>query len=246
MRIALMTDIHANAEAFEACLAQARAVGFDRLALLGDFVGYGPDPARVVDRVAELVGDGAIAIKGNHDEAAVRMMAGMSENAARAIEWTRGALDTAQKAFLDRLPLTATEGEILFVHASAKEPGRWIYILERESAADCLAATKARLVFCGHTHVPAIYHTAGKAPPEHFRPKPRVAVPFSKVCRYVSVIGSVGQPRDHNPAACWGLYDTAQSSLTLHRAVYDVDVTMRKIKDAGLPEWLGRRLMEGV
>ena len=253
MRIALLTDIHANAAAFRACLAEARAVGFDRIALLGDFVGYGPDPVEVVEMAAGLVADGAIAIKGNHDEAAVKpiSVAGMNENAARAIEWTRDALETGHKAFLDGLPMQATEADMLFVHASAREPARWPYILDREAAAACLAATDRRLVFCGHTHIPAIYHSvgkpaAGKAKPEHFRPKPRVAVPFSRVCRYVCVIGAVGQPRDRNPAACWSLLDTTEATLTMHRAVYDVEATMRRIMDVGLPEWLGKRLTEGV
>ncbi len=251
MRIALLTDIHANREAFDACLAAVEAAGADRIVILGDLVGYGPDPAYVVDRCRALAEAGAVVIKGNHDEAMEKGTRGMADHAARALEWTRAALDEERRAWLAALPLQHRDGEILYVHASARAPAEWHYLTDLDEAGRCLAATDARLVFCGHTHVPVIFHglaVGGGGRPKHldlFIPLPGKPVPFSSARRYAVVVGSVGQPRDRNPAACWALHDIEERSVTMLRAAYDIDATVRKIKDAGLADWLGRRLYEG-
>ena len=245
MRIGLFSDIHGNREAFDACIADARGAGLDRIVVLGDLVGYGPDPAYVVDRVRALADEGALVLRGNHDDYAVRPRRGMSENARIAIEWTHERLDSDALGYLGALPLEIPDGERLYVHASAADPASWTYVDDRDAAEACLAATGARQIYCGHTHVPALYHSIAGRKPEHFRPLPNKPIPLSSARRYVLVTGAVGQPRDRNPNACWGLLDTEAKSVTLMRVPYDVDATMRKINDAGLPEWLGRRLKEG-
>ena len=245
MRIALFTDIHGNREALEACLADARRTGVDKFVFLGDLVGYGPDPQWVVETVAGEVARGAVAILGNHDAAALARDDSMTEHAARAMVWTRTALNARAFAFLKTLPMTATEGDALFVHASARAPERWPYVVDRLGADACLAATEARLVFVGHTHQPAMFHQLPGKPAQHFRPVANKAVPLTARRRWAIVVGSVGQPRDQNPAAAWGLYEPDDQLYTQRRVAYDVDTTVAKINAAGLPSWLGQRLTIG-
>lgn len=245
MRIAVFTDIHANREALEACLADARRIGFDKLVFLGDLVGYGPDPQWVVDTVATEVQRGALAVLGNHDAATLKRDDTMTEHAARAMVWTRGALNDKALAFLAALPLTVTLEDALFVHASARTPERWPYIIDRLGADACLAACEDRLIFVGHTHQPAMFHQLPGRPSQHFRPLANKPVPLTGRRRWAIVVGSVGQPRDQNPAAAWGFYDTGDNSYTQCRVAYDVETTVAKIAAADLPSWLGQRLTIG-
>lgn len=245
VRIALFTDIHGNREALEACLADARRVGVDRLVFLGDLVGYGPDPQWVVDTVAAEVARGAIAILGNHDAAALARDDSMTEHAARAMTWTRTALNERAFAFLKTLPMTAMLDDALFVHASARAPERWPYVIDRLGADACLAATPARLIFVGHTHQPAMFHQLPGKPAQHFRPVANKPVPLTGRRRWAVVVGSVGQPRDQNPAAAWGLFEPDSGTYTQRRVGYDVEATVAKINAAGLPSWLGQRLTIG-
>ena len=246
MRLALLADVHSNLEALRACLAHARAEGAERLAFLGDLVGYGPDPGAVVDLVASEVERGALAVRGNHDEAA---LAGGSESmdrtAERVIAWTRERLDARQRAFLAGLPLVVREGPVLLVHASPETPREWIYVTDPHRAARGLAAAgDATWVACGHVHEPVLY-TAGAARPVPFRPVPGVAIPVSPRRRWLAVVGSAGQPRDGNTAACYAMLDTDRATLTFFRVPYDWRVAAEKIRAAGLPEGLARRLERG-
>lgn len=251
MRIALITDIHANREALDAVLDDIEAEGVDRIVCLGDIVGYGPDPVAAVDILAGLAERGAVVIRGNHDHAVDAGWHGMSENAARAMDWTATRLGPAEKTFLADLPLGHREGETLFVHASAHAPETWPYVLDAADAADSLAATDARLVFTGHTHVPVLFHTlVGPTAPVAarmvgFRPEPNRPVALSAIRRYHAVIGAVGQPRDGDNRACWGLWDTRAEDLTWRRVAYDVDLTIGKIQAARLPDRLWIRLLSG-
>ena len=166
MLIALFTDIHGNREAFEACLDHARRLRAERFVFLGDYVGYGADPRFVVDTVAGLIEEDAIALLGNHDEAIFKAGARMNPLAAAAIDWTRRQLDEAQCAFLRARPLLVEEGERLFVHANAYAPAGWDYMTDRLQAARSMMATACRTTFCGHVHVPAVFHLArGGRPP---------------------------------------------------------------------------------
>ncbi|MEJ1160759.1 metallophosphoesterase family protein [Prosthecomicrobium sp. N25] len=245
MRIGLLSDIHANREAFDACLEAVDEATCDRLVVLGDLVGYGPDPVYVLDRVRELAHRGALVVRGNHDDYAVQPRRGMSERAKEAIDWTHARLDADAKAYLAALPLTIEDEDRLYVHASAADPANWTYVDDEDAAAASFAATRARLILCGHTHVPSLYHSLAGRRPQYFRPLPNRPIPLSATRRYLLVLGAVGQPRDRNPNACWGLLDTREKTVAVMRQPYDVETTMRKINDAGLPEWLARRLAEG-
>ena len=193
MKIALITDIHANREAFEACLEQAHLHGADRIALLGDFVGYGADPAWVVTMVQDLVAQGAIAVRGNHDDAvAGEPNPNLVEDARRAIEWTRAQLSAEQLDFLGRLPMRREEFGCLFVHANAWAPAGWEYILGRNEAVRSMMATDCRHTFCGHVHQPALYHLSSVGKIANFSPVPGVAVPVPGHRQWLAIAGSAG------------------------------------------------------
>ena len=245
MRIALMTDIHGNREALAACLDHAAQNGIDRYVFLGDFAGYGADPGWVIDTVTTLVGRGAIAILGNHDAAVLTDSAGMNEVAAKAIAWTRRQLDDRQRNFIAGLPLLVEEKDRLYVHGSADEPDQWHYVTELYGASKSLMATQAHATFCGHTHVPALFHMSLTGKFASFEPVEQVEIPLTPQRRWLAVIGSVGQPRDRNPAACYAVLDDARSVLTYVRVPYDVESAARKIMLAGLPVMLAARLFEG-
>jgi len=245
MRIAILADIHANREACEACLTDAARRGAERLVLLGDIVGYGADPAWAVARAKELAAAGAVIVKGNHDEAAVSERSGMNADAATAAAWTRRVLSEDAKAFLRALPLEVEEEDRLYVHADAHDPQHWHYVRDAEDARRSIEAVQARVVICGHVHVPALYGLTAAAKLVSFRPVAEVAVPLVRPRRWVSVVGSVGQPRDGDAAAAYAILDTASSEITTIRVPYDVAAAAAKILGAGLPESLAARLFRG-
>jgi diadenosine tetraphosphatase ApaH/serine/threonine PP2A family protein phosphatase len=247
MRIALLTDLHANREAMEAVLQHAAGERIERYALLGDFVGYGADPAWVVDRAQAMANGGAIVVLGNHDEAVVRgTRPAMRMDARYSIEWTRERLDAAQLAFLAALPLTQQDGALLFVHANAWDPAKWSYIETRHDAVRSLHATDSRYTFCGHMHEPMLYHLSGTGKAGEFKPTPGVAIPVAPHRQWLVIPGSVGQPRDNNPAACYAVFDGDRAELTYHRVAYDHEAVAEKVRAAGLPQTLAQRLHDGV
>lgn len=257
MRWAFITDIHANRQAFEAVVADARAQGATHYALLGDFVGYGADPAWVIDQVMALVADGAIAVLGNHDEAVAHgSTPGMHPDARAVIDWTRSQLNEDQLRFLTRLPLTAQgePGHILFVHANAFEPKGWEYVQGRAEAVKSLHASAARLQVCGHMHEPMLFHLSGTGKAGDFRPVAGVPMPLPAHRQWLAIPGSCGQPRDGNPAACYALLDPARSELddariSFQRVAYDVDAACEALHATAMPplitERLARRLTLG-
>ncbi len=245
MRIALMSDIHANREAFAACLAHAAAADAARYVFLGDFVGYGADPEWVVDTLMDHVAKGAVAIAGNHDRAITAERSNMNENASQAIGWTRDRLSVGARAFLQGLPLKFEEDDRLYVHADASAPEKWIYVEDAEMAAASLAATRQRVTFVGHVHVPMLYGITATQKFLAFQPVDGAPVPLLRPRQWLAVVGSVGQPRDRNPAAAYALYDTETTEFTNVRVPYDIVAAATKIRAAGLPEALAARLSLG-
>ncbi len=246
MLIALFADVHANREALTACLDDARSQGADSFVFLGDIVGYGPDPVWAVELVAEMSDKGALAIQGNHDAAAVDGSQTMGAVAKAAINWTRPRLSPSHLDFLRKLPLDLNEDDRLYVHASASAPQNWIYLMTPREAFQSFRATAQRLTFCGHTHVPALFNESASSLPQQHVPVDGKPMPLLNQRRWIAVLGAVGQPRDHDPAACYGLLDATTNRLTFQRVHYDVDVTARKIVAAGLPEALAKRIVAGA
>jgi diadenosine tetraphosphatase ApaH/serine/threonine PP2A family protein phosphatase len=246
MRVALFADIHANRQAFAACLAQAREFAAERIVLLGDYVGYGADPAWSVATVMELVAGGAVALRGNHDSAVSSSRVRMNAAAQTAIEWTRGELGEAERRFLTELPFTHEEDDRLYVHADASSPPSWRYVLEAEDAALSMSATTAAVTLCGHVHQPMVYAASRTGRITSFVPKTGRPIALQPDRRWLAVLGAVGQPRDGNPAACFAMLDTERRELTYWRADYDVDAAAAAIRSKGLPAWLADRLLIGA
>jgi diadenosine tetraphosphatase ApaH/serine/threonine PP2A family protein phosphatase len=245
MLIAILSDIHGNREALDACLEQAYRDGAEQFVFLGDLVGYGADPSYVVDTAAHFREEGALIIKGNHDTAVTENGQSMNAYARAALEWTRGQLNPTQKAFLDELPLEVELGEALFVHAEAANPKSWGYVTNPLEAERSMLATKKRLTFCGHVHRPQLYHKAPQRHPVCFIPTSGLAIPLAKSLQWQAVIGSVGQPRDEIPSAAYALYNDSKATLAFMRVSYDIERAAKKIKDAGLPAILAARLYIG-
>jgi diadenosine tetraphosphatase ApaH/serine/threonine PP2A family protein phosphatase len=246
MWIGLLSDIHANREALEATLDHARRAGIRRFIFLGDYVGYGADPGFVVDTVMREVESGAVALLGNHDAAIAGGPTGMNPVAAEAIEWTRPRLNDTQREFLAQLPLIFEDDKRLFVHASAHAPESWDYITDTSAASRSFMATDAHATFCGHVHVPELFHLSSTGKVAVFHPVQAVEIPFLANRRWLAVLGSVGQPRDYNPAACYGALEVERNALTYVRVPYDKETAARKVRDAGLPTILSHRLIEGA
>ncbi|WP_420964829.1 metallophosphoesterase family protein [Bradyrhizobium sp. B120] len=245
MRLALFADIHANRQAFAACLDAARARGAERLICLGDIVGYGADPEWAVDTVMDLVAKGAIAVRGNHDNAIGVPSDSMNADAQAAIDWTRGRLSGEQKQFLAELPMSREEDNRLYVHSEASDPVKWRYVRDTADAARSMMATELQITFCGHIHRPGLYSMSSTAKMTSFVPTAGVAVQLLTGRRWLAVLGSVGQPRDGDPAASFAMFETASREITYHRVPYDVATAAARIKANGLPLWLADRLSIG-
>ncbi|TPQ37600.1 metallophosphatase family protein [Bradyrhizobium guangdongense] len=245
MRLAVFADIHANRQAFDACLKAARVRGAERIVLLGDFVGYGADPEWVVDTAMELVGQGALAVRGNHDQAVNSTAETMNAEAQMAIEWTRGRLGAPQRRFLADLPLTVQDQDRLYVHSEASQPARWHYVRATPDAARSMIATPAHVSFCGHIHRPALYSMSATAKMTSFVPKTDVPVQLLRGRQWLAVLGSVGQPRDGHPSASFVMFDTESCEITYCRVPYDIETAANRIRDNGLPHWLADRLSQG-
>lgn len=246
MKLAILSDIHANYEALTACLVHAERRGAQAWAFLGDLVGYGADPHACVEMVRDYARQGAIVLRGNHDEAALGgLCADMSFVAREAAVWTRGHLTGDDRDFLAGLPYAVERDGCLFVHASADRPEAWGYITGEGAARRCLAATGAGIVFGGHVHSPMLYFSAsGKT--SAFVPRPDAPVPLWSRRRWLALVGSVGQPRDGDSAAAYALFDGDLRQLTSFRVPYDWLSAAAKIRAAGLPEILAERLGFGV
>src|ERR1044071_723629 len=246
MIFALFSDLHANLEAVRACLKHAEEYGAERFAFLGDLVGYGAEPSAVIELVEGHTRRGAVVVRGNHDAAMNDDVRGLDDVAQAAVEWTRKTLSSSEKEFLAKLPLIVYDEDRCFVHSSAERPERWVYIETNGAARQSTAAGDAPYTSAGHVHEQVLYfHTpTGKTAP--FRPTSGSAVPVPSHRRWHAIVGSVGQPRDGNPAAAYAIFDSVREEITFFRVPYDHLAAARKIRAAGLPEELALRLERGM
>jgi len=243
MKTAILADIHANREALDACLADLLRRGCRQMVLLGDLVGYGADPVYCVDQAMRLAGAGMVVVQGNHDAAIAGDTRLMSGDAAACIAWTRGLLSPGQADFLTGLPLLVRAAGACFVHAEPKKPADWAYVSEAGQAGASLGAVRDRTIFCGHVHIPALYHLGEAGPATRFEPRRDVPVRLARARRWLVVLPSVGQPRDGVPLAGYGEWDSTSHSLIVRRVGYDVMAAANRLRQApGLAPELGERL----
>ena len=239
MRIAIFGDIHANLEALEVVLADAREQGCTSYICLGDVVGYNANPRECLQIVQSLK---CPVVKGNHDDYASSDSSLESFNplAEVAIQWTRDQLTPAEKTWLGALPLISKLRGFTVVHASLEDPGGWGYVLNQLDAAASFSKQATKLCFFGHTHNPRAY----------IKDSSVVGLPFEQLVvepdkRYFVNVGSVGQPRDGDWRAAYVVFDEEKRLIRLRRLRYDLEKTQGKILAAGLPPRLADRLAYG-
>ncbi len=249
MKLAFLSDIHANIQAMDACIAHADANGAEQYVLLGDLVGYGANPAEVVQRVQHLVADGALVIKGNHDAGAVAPPAYIRTMGDSTTAWTHAQLQPEQRQFLDDMPMALQNGTMLFLHASADGPELWRYVYTGGAAAASLGAAatlpEVRHVFGGHVHRQSLYVGQGGQNVSKLSPLPGLGVALPVDRHWLVTVGSAGQPRDGDNRAMYATFDTESLQLTFYRVTYDHHAAAQAIREAGLPDWLAKRLELG-
>ena len=243
MRIAVLSDIHANLPALEAVASDLPQV--DEVWVLGDTVGYGPQPNEVV---ATLQAMGARSVLGNHDGAAIGTVdaANFNPDARAAIEWTAEAIDANARSYFASLPERRTDGDLTAVHGSPRDP-IWEYITGPGVAAVNFAHYETRLCLFGHTHLPVAYRSVDGAV-EALPGLPGSATPLGGDRAMVNP-GSVGQPRDGLRDAAYGVLTLngtrSSDSFEFRRVRYDIERTQRLMREAGLPGRLAERLSYG-
>lgn len=239
MRFAVLSDIHSNLAALEAVRADLPAV--DQVWVLGDIVGYGPQPNEVI---ATLQAMGARSVLGNHDGAAIGTVdtSWFNPDAERAIRWTGEVVDDNSRAYLATLPEVRVEGELTAVHGSPRDP-IWEYITDAGVAEANFGAFQTRVCLNGHTHLPVVYRSDdGQVGVVQATPGAPVSI---RAGRSLVNPGSVGQPRDGNPAASYLVLDTEADSVQFRRVAYDIEATQKLMRRAGLPPRLAERLSYG-
>ncbi|NOY81772.1 MAG: metallophosphoesterase family protein [Kiritimatiellaeota bacterium] len=231
MRYAIISDVHANRQAWNAVITDIRIAGADRIICLGDIVGYGPAPAEVLEQVYTRVHH---ILLGNHDAVICgKLDPGTFNDAARRIiRWTASRLDAKAARFFRKLPLVIHGSDFRCVHAELANPLRFGYVFGSGEAASVLGACREPVVFVGHTHVPGVFVAA---PGGGVTAGPGVDFTLAPELRYVVNVGSVGQPRDGDPRAGYCLLDDVARTVVFRRVPFDVDAYRRELDAAGLP-----------
>ena len=209
----------------------------DKILVLGDIVGYGPDPNRVITRLRAVR---ARAMLGNHDQAMLdpSLLDWFNPHAAAAARWTQSVLTPESRRYLATLPKYGRLGPHRYVHGSPRKPYLWEYILDDLQALEILVQLGRRFCFFGHTHLPRVFTEEGEEVPQ---PGEWITLPPAALVNP----GSVGQPRDGNPEAAFAIVDLATPAVRFMRVPYDVAATQAKIREAGLPEVEAARLALG-
>jgi predicted phosphodiesterase len=245
MRYLILTDIHANLEGLQTCLQDARARGYDEALVLGDIVGYGPDPNGVVDIIRDLKPKAIV--RGNHDKVALGMnqAEGFHAAARAAAHWMLESLTQENREWLVALPMgpTIIDGELEICHGAPFDEDA--YIFDELDARHAFEAATAPVCFYGHTHFAVVFRMI-KDLLEIVSPADgETALAIEPGARYLVNPGSVGQPRDGDPRAAYAIYDVPAKRLDLIRLPYPLEVTQEKMLKVGLPDPLARRLALG-
>jgi predicted phosphodiesterase len=246
MRALVMSDVHANAEALRAVLARVRRKKFESVICLGDFVGYGAQPNQVLDTLRTIRARKAY-IRGNHDRVAAGLddANGFNQAAKAAALWTREHLSPPNRRFLRDLTIgPVLHRGVMLCHGSPYDEDEYVFNVHH--AAQVLALFDAPLILFGHTHLPAVFSIDAQMNVNGFAVREDATVKLDPSRRYLINPGSVGQPRDRNPAASFVILDTDKRTAQFFRVAYDVGKTQTSILKAGLPEILASRLTYGT
>ncbi|HOW42527.1 MAG TPA: metallophosphoesterase family protein [Candidatus Omnitrophota bacterium] len=241
MRYAVFSDIHANLEALDAVLQACRCQRIDAYLCVGDIVGYGADPAACIDRTRSVAN---VIVAGNHDWAVCGQtdIATFNPFACAAIEWTRTALSAPERAFLASLPLTFANADCTLTHGTLHEPEQFHYLTDGFIAWPTFRLLQTTVCFIGHTHIAGVFMEGADRQACRISDTAFVAQPGN---RYIVNVGSVGQPRDSHPAAAYCIFDSQELTVNILRVDYDIAAARKKIIAAGLPRFLGDRLLSG-
>lgn len=247
MRRLVLSDIHSNMEAFDACMERANVMGFDDVLCSGDIVGYGPEPNEAIGRVAELE---TTAIRGNHDRVASGQdnARDFNTHARAAIKWTRKRLSADALAYLRALPVGPRDvgHEAQLVHGALTHEDD--YVMSEAHASDSFQRTRTRITFFGHTHYPTVFSRNGSGDVVLEMPKNEKDYQVYEMksdLQYLVNPGSVGQPRDNDTRSAFAIWDVTHSRVEFHRVPYPFEVTQEKMREAGLPRYLIDRLQYG-
>ncbi|WP_456456294.1 metallophosphoesterase family protein [Thermovibrio sp.] len=239
MRIAILSDIHSNFHALKSVSRKIKELSCSSVWVLGDIVGYGAFPNECVKWVRE---NASVAVLGNHELAVLGLIDPYTFNpyAAESLIWTKERLNRENRDYLASLSIQAITDCCHLVHDSPANPGTASYILTKRDAYLNLLKQQKELAFFGHTHIPAAYRLWG--------PEVDVLSPFKvylRSGRYLINPGSVGQPRDGNPKASFGVLDLKEKTFTLYRVEYNLKAAAREILRAGLPKIFAARIIMG-
>jgi diadenosine tetraphosphatase ApaH/serine/threonine PP2A family protein phosphatase len=242
MKIALISDVHGNLEALESTLRDIEKSGIEKIYFLGDAVGYGCNPnecVRLIDKNCD------IKLLGNHDYAAMGIESTDSFNqlAQTSIDWTMKKMTDKSISTLADFELQATFLDYYLVHSSPDAPEAWNYILNPGQAAEQFTQFPQSACFIGHSHLPTIFtQNVSGTVTQHTKPASKLADDK----RYIINIGSVGQPRDNDPRACYLIVDTENQTAIYRRVEYDLAKTQKKVRNNSFPEFLAERLASGI
>ncbi len=242
MRYAILGDIHSNWDALDAVLRHLDGQQVDQVCCVGDVVGYGAQPGKCVRWVRE---NDIVCVAGNHDRSVVGKLdlGYFNRHARQAVEWTRRKLSIANAEFLAGLPLAKVINNLSLVHSTVNEPDAFGYIETVFAAQLSFHAMNTPVGFIGHSHVPIAFMETGTQDSVTYSHS--TELDLRNVHKTIINVGSVGQPRDDDPRACYCVYDSEAQTAEIHRVEYPVEVAQTKIRRVGLPELLAARLELG-
>lgn len=245
MRIAFISDIHGNLAALEAVFQDIERNKIETIVCLGDIIGYGPDPAACVKKVSERC---LISVMGNHEAmlvyAGLDRLEGMPDGVVLPLRLASEQLSAEQFTWLQQMPLVAGLDPVTAVHGRLDDPEKFEYLFSQKDAEKNFEVQKNPVCVQGHSHVPVLWEKSERG--TFCYSQALEPVRLSSRSKYVVNVGSVGQPRDGNPEACYLIYDVSERGIHHRRIAYDIGVTQQKMREAGLPEGNARRIADGL
>jgi|YelNatPaOPRAMG01_1025707.scaffolds.fasta_scaffold00119_43 predicted phosphodiesterase len=241
MRYGIFSDVHSNIEALEAVIKAYKKEKIDTYLCAGDVVGYAANPSECIQLVKEV---SSFTVAGNHDWAVIDLFSidYFNSEAKRALVWTKKIVTEEDSYYLRSLKLIYKNDDLTLVHGSLYQPQYFHYITDIESAEESFRLLENNICFIGHLHVSGVFVKDNQGEIYYYEPE---YIQLKLENKYIINVGSVGQPRDGNPFACYCIFDTEKKEIWIKRQPYDIDSTYKKIIKAGLPLFLAQRLYWG-